>query len=174
MNTNSEDYKYLMGKFSEEKMEKRFEYLYAKMQGFIKMCGYKQVVISSSVLEQAIADYFADIDRLKAFHNIEITNKKKILAYEAYWLLKRKPLQLTGDDDKDVFVNERFITSYWTGEFIKPDTIVSPAVEQEFNGYLKHLFYHLKYRPVDPQNLELILCSFEQGRLFGTNIDSLD
>ena len=55
-------------------------------------------------------DYYADIFRLKEFHDIQYVRTEKIFAYTAAWIVKRKPLQFIHDTDeeKDIFVNERF------------------------------------------------------------------
>lgn len=56
----------------------------------------------------AIMDYFTDVYRLKEFHKIKNINMIKIVAYEVYWILKRKPIQIRGTEvnTKVVFANE--------------------------------------------------------------------
>ena len=49
-------------------------------------------------------DYFADIQRLKDFHGIELANKNKIVAYEAHWILRRKPIQIVKERSNDADV----------------------------------------------------------------------
>ena len=109
----SYDYSDILSAFGKEKIEKRYEILQEYLSAFIKRHKYEDKVnIAESVLNQAVVDYFADIHRLKNFHHIEAINYLKIHAYTAYWILRRKPLQIIADDPKDVelaFVNERFV-----------------------------------------------------------------
>ena len=52
--------------------------------------------IQEMALTHAIMDYFSDIQRLKDYQKIEHINEIKIKAYETFWILKRKPIQLIG------------------------------------------------------------------------------
>lgn len=63
--------------------------------------------IHHMALTYAVMDYFSDIQRLKDYQQIEHVNEIKIKAYETFWLLKRKPLQLIGqiEDDRLLYVN---------------------------------------------------------------------
>lgn len=57
-----------------------------------------------------LLDYFMDIFRLRDFHNIEKARTEKILSYMVSWIVRRKSLQYIHytNDEKDIFVNERF------------------------------------------------------------------
>lgn len=39
--------------------------------------------------------------------------------------------------------------------------------EAMFLGFLDQLYYHFKYRLIDKQNLEVVLCAFEVGKEMG-------
>lgn len=159
--------------FGEDVIRDRYRFLHDKMQIYIKERPFSSLLeINELILQQAIMDYFADIYRLKIFHKIENINKAKIVAYEVYWLLRRKPIQakkpLTDMDDieqKLVFANEGFLTTLVSSEFLMPRVAdpLSPEAEDNFLTFLEHLYYYFKYRPVDKQNLELILCAFNVG-----------
>lgn len=116
----------------------------------------------------AIMDYYADIYRLKEFHKIEHINITKIVSYEVYWLLRRKPIQVKAMsiDSKVVFANEGFLTTFIAHECLVPEETqpMNKEKEEVFFKYLRHINYHLKYRNVDKQNLEIMLYSFETGR----------
>ncbi len=77
------------------------------------------LVICEEILHQVVMDYFADVYRLKEFHKIENTNMAKILAYEAYWILRRKPIQMNcvSDAAKNIFADV-LINSVWKQCFI--------------------------------------------------------
>ena len=70
----------------------------------------KHVACNERIMLNVLLDYYADIFRLKEFHDIQYVRTEKIFAYIAAWIVKRKPLQFIHDTDeeKDVFVNERF------------------------------------------------------------------
>ena len=128
--------------------------------------GYLNFYINKELLQQAVLDYFTDIYRLKKFHGIDKVNITKILSYEVYWLLRRKPIQIKTNVEGDLkFVNENFLTVFLAHEFLFYDTeVATDAGEKIFFDYLKHISYHLKYRNVDKQNIEIMLLSFETGK----------
>lgn len=115
-NRSNYDYEEIIKNFGREKLIKRYNTLRQYMEQYIQRAEYSgKVQIADSVLNQAVIDYFADIDRLKNFHKIDKINYTKIHAYTAYWLLRRKPLQIVEDDDENMelpFVNENFVASY--------------------------------------------------------------
>ena len=97
--TTNSSYEELIVEFGEEKIEKRYKAIYEYLRSFIERNKYQEyVLISTDVLNQAVVDYFADILRLKQFHGIERINFLKIHAYSAYWILRRKPLQIIKDN----------------------------------------------------------------------------
>ena len=132
--------------------------------------------IAESVLNQAVVDYFADIHRLKNFHHIEAVNYLKIHAYTAYWILRRKPLQIIQDDSKDVelaFVNERFVASYLLhylrGDYA--DVIIAESERLTYFEFVKNLEYYLRYRVVTPQMLETMLEAYQAGISFHKSVE---
>ena len=88
-------YDELVKEETKEVIEERLKQLYTEMSSFIKENGLQDIVfIQEMALNHAVMDYFSDIQRLKDYQKIEHINEVKIKAYETYWLLKRKPLQL--------------------------------------------------------------------------------
>ncbi len=166
------DYSDVLEAFDKEKIEKRYVTLYEYLESFIERSNYNnQVSIADSVLNQAVIDYFADILRLKDFHHIEAVNHLKIHAYTAYWILRRKPLQIIQDDVKDVelaFVNEKFVCSYLLMFLRGKDTstIIIESERVAYFEFVKNLEYTLRYRIVTAQMLETILEAYLAGRGF--------
>lgn len=177
MNRKSYDYSELIESFGREKIESRYIALFEYLESFIKRNKYeKRVIIANSVLNQAVVDYFADIFRLKEFHKIEHINYIKIHAYTAYWILRRKPLQIIADDPKDVelaFVNERFVASYLLqylrGDYT--DVIIAEEERLTYFEFIKNLEYYLRYRTVTPQMLETMLEAYQAGMSFQKSIE---
>lgn len=175
--TKSYDYSDVLSDFGKEKIEQRYQILYEYLATFIKRYKYEgKVDIAASVLNQAVIDYFADIHRLKNFHHIEAVNYLKIHAYTAYWVLRRKPLQIIKDDPQDVelaFVNERFVASYilqyLRGE--NTDTIIIESERLTYFEFVKNLEYYLRYRTVTPQMLETMLEAYQAGVAFQKSTD---
>ena len=94
MQKNVLSYNEILEYFSEETIGDRYRFLYDKLKAYIDDRNLSdRLIVNEHVLQQMLMDYFADIHRLKEFHKIEHTNKAKIIAYEVYWLLRRKPLQ---------------------------------------------------------------------------------
>ncbi len=115
--------------------------------------------INFTLLKTAIIDYFVDIARVKEYHNIERVNPEKIYGYISYWLLKRKPIQVTGEFIKSEFINERFVTGYLISNIMSELGITVGPLE-EFQSLL---FYNLRYRHVSQQSLELMIKAFFAG-----------
>lgn len=169
MADNLVKYDVIVKEYSEEVIADRYKYLYDKMKKYIEERNSQDIlVINEELLQQAVMDYFADVYRLKIFHQIDHINMTKIVAYEVHWLLKRKPIQLPNhvEDNKYVFANEGFLTTFIAHELLVPDdrNLLSEQESQDFLKLLRHINYHLKYRSVDKQSLELLLLSFETGR----------
>lgn len=174
----SYDYSDVLAAFGKDKIEKRYETLQKYLEAFIKRHKYeRKVSIAESVLNQAVIDYFADIHRLKNFHHIEAVNYLKIHAYTAYWILRRKPLQIIEDNADDVelaFVNERFVASYLF-QYLRGDYTDVIIVESERVAYfefVKNLEYYLRYRVVTPQMLETMLEAYQAGVSFQKSVEN--
>ncbi|NDO50694.1 hypothetical protein FMM75_15265 [Lachnospiraceae bacterium MD335] len=172
------DYIYLVNKYKKV-IESRYDHLEIRAKEFIKKQGYSDVVIlNHSMLNIMIIDYFADIDRLKEFHDIEHANKNKITAYTVYWWLRRRPLQVITDQDntiekankneKLVYVNEEFATSLIIKDIfnlnIDKDSIKNSVTCKK---YIEYVFYYLKYRVLDAKAIEWVLASAEIGQEIG-------
>lgn len=168
MDYKAVDVQTILEYFGEDKIKDRFKFIYDKFLTYIAERNLQdKIIINKNLLQQAVIDYFSDIYRLKKFHGINNINMTKIVAYEAYWLLKRKPLQivLTDTDTRLTFINEGFITTFIAHEFLMPDDVpLSDDKKEAFLKFLKHLHYCLKYRELNKQSLESVLFAFETGK----------
>ena len=150
-------YTELRGIYDEYTIPCRIAYLKYLITQFIKLYDLGEIaVINYNLICGLVVDYYADIVRLKDFHNIEYTNFEKIIAYTAYWLHRRKPIQLISNRPNDLYtyINEMFIASFVTDG-------ISNLINSNFSSakIRDFLFYHLKYRLVDAQNLEMMITS---------------
>lgn len=153
-----------------EKISKRYQFLYQEMSDFIKRIDAEdKLQINGRSLMHTVMEYFEDIAKLKSAHNLKHANEPKVIAYTAYWLLRRKPIQLLIEDDDDlVFANEKFVLSFMI-QFMTKGRETVPLADDDldlYRGFLNTLYYYLKYRKLDAQSLELILMSFKAGTLF--------
>ena len=148
------------------RVAKRFVFVLFKMNLFIDHNTLaKKVTINRRMLTEAIHDYFVDTVRTKEFHNIEFTNSEKVYAYMAYWLLRRKPMQVIEEFEGCKFVNEIFITLFLSSSIASEKGISKDQRENNptFRKFQELLFYNLKYRPVSQQSLELMIEAFFCG-----------
>lgn len=152
------------------KFENRFISLQEDMTSFIEANNLMdKVFIDSVILGYVLVDYFEDVRRLKEFHNVRHINAVRVTAYTAYWLLRRKPIQVKpGNEDRElVFINERFVlayilsflSNYDKGEFFSED-------KSGLRSYADSLFYFLKYRFTSANALELAIMSFFSGQIY--------
>lgn len=153
---------------SDKKFQHRYSALYADMQAYIVASGFQEKVrIDELILGSALVDYFEDIRRLKGFHHIPHINSIKLVAYMAYWLLRRKPLQMITLGKNLLYVNERFVLAYIL-EFLS-DAQKTNILDRENSGlsaFSESLFYFLKYRHLDAQGLEMIIMAFFAGQIY--------
>lgn len=164
------NYDELVNIVGQDVIKSRIQQISQEMLDFLKINNLDEVAyIHNMALSHAIMDYFSDIQRLKDYQQIEHVNEIKIKAYETFWLLKRKPLQLRQqiDDDKLLYVNEKFLLTRLTS-FMLGDDINMPIVGEKndaFKNFLNTLYYYLKFRRCDAQSIELMLLAFEAGRI---------
>lgn len=134
-----------------------------------------KVYFDDVIFEYCLIDILVDIARLRYFHDIELVNYIKLMAYTASWCLKRKPFQLLEGAGIDyIYVNERFALSLLlqaSGCFdsnMKCENHERKKIEK----LIEQIFYHLKYRNTNPQTLELLLVGIENGKLlYKTGLD---
>ena len=169
----------IIDEFEEEKLEARFQTLYDEMSKFIEINNLNgKTVINKAILANVVIDYFNDISRLKAFHvDIHKANSEKVIAYTAYWLLYRKPIQITANytEEKQLTtINERFVLQYilnYLSERPRKGHILERKNRglENFSGLM---LYYLTYRPRDAQSLEMIITAFLAGQIYeSTDID---
>ena len=166
-NKQSSMYSDVLNHFGEEKVARRYDNMVERLEAFIERNNYNdKVVISKGILNQLLIDYFTDIYRLKEFHNIDLANYIKITSYTAYWIVRRKPLQVVKDDIEDVqmaFCNENFALSYIL-KFLQ-DTVINVRDENGYyNSFVSTLSYSLRYRIITPQTIELMIEGFMAGK----------
>ena len=117
-----------------------------------------------------ILDYYADIDRLKQFHDVDLVRPTKMIAYTVAWIVRRKPLQFVrySDDERDMFVNERFAAYLMVNECMTADDkkYIDKKNYARLREYSDLLLYYFKYRECNPQVIELAIESFKLGMLF--------
>lgn len=162
-------YRDVINSFGEEKVAERYDNICLQFEGFIKRNKYEgKVIICHSIVNQLVIDYFTDLYRLKEFHQIELANYVKITAYMAYWLLRRKPLQVIEDDVNDIelaFCNENFVLSYLI-RFLQDSVVNVHDEEGIYREFVSTLSYSLRYRTLTAQMLELMIEGFLGGKVF--------
>lgn len=105
-------YDELVSVVGKEEIESRIRQISGEMLDFLNAMDLSDVAyVHEMALTHAVMDYYSDIQRLKEYQKIERVNEIKIKAYETFWLLKRKPIQLMKqlEDDKMLYVNEKFL-----------------------------------------------------------------
>lgn len=176
-----DSYDDIVKEFGKRIIRSRFQDLLLEYEKFLKENSLteNQAKINTFCLMHAVLDYFTDISRLKRFHKIERVNSFKVTAYQVNWLLRRKPIQIVKDEDeKLVYINEKFILTYIMGRF---NNLLGydfyPTLKKENQkvilGYIDSLYYYLKYRNCTSQVLEFALLSIGAG-IAACNLDISD
>jgi len=131
-----------------------------------KIDRWGNIEVNRQALQRAVMDYYADIVRIKEYHySIDKISPEKNYAYFAYWLLKRRPMQIKIPYEKCEFANELFITHSLASSILSEKNIDKEKISTNtsFNEFRSMLFYNLKYRPVFQQTLELMIKAFFSG-----------
>lgn len=152
----------------DDKFKSRYTSIYSDMLTYISFSGYiGKVQINELILGFALVDYFEDISRLKAFHDLPHINSIKLVSYLSFWLLRRKPLQVLENNRDLLYVNERFVLAYIL-EFLS-DKSHGSILTRENSGlqsFSDSLFYFFKYRHFDAQDIEMIITAFFAGQVY--------
>lgn len=170
------DYGFILENVGEFELNTRYNTIYEFLKNYIQTMGLESdVIISRPLLDNMVIDYFVDIHRIKTFQDIDNINDAKILAYTAYWLLRRKPLQLVKEEaDNDLcFINERMVAAYiYSSLFSNPRNISIVEEKQEaFQEFEKHLLYSFMFRDIKPKMIEIIIYAFQAGRSYQYSVD---
>jgi hypothetical protein len=124
-----------------------------------------KVVVNGRALKECVVDYYVDIARIKSFHPIDEPSREKDDAYKAYWLLRRKSLQVTSNFDNCEFINELFVSTFLLG-LISHQRNIDDAKKRKnptWSNFRKLLYRNLMFRTVTAQSLELMLEAFFCG-----------
>lgn len=164
-------YSEILEKVGRNEFQSRLIEMEKSINKFLSQAKYPDwVKCNTRILYHALLDYFADITRLKEFHSIKHTKTDKVVAYLVYWILRRKPIQLNQDseEEKDIFVNERFACDFLLGECLTENKNVqlTEALADKLDKYIDLLLYYFKYRQYNPQVIELLIESFKMGNAF--------
>ena len=157
--------------FGEKVIERRIAQFMEEMNAFIEENDLTDIAYVNDVaLTHAVMDYFSDIRRQKEYQHIEHVSETRIKAYETFWLLQRKPIQIKKQlpDDTWLYINEKFQLLRLTS-FLLSDKLTVPLVGERrttFENFMNSLYYHMKFRNVDAQSLELTLMAFISGQFF--------
>lgn len=157
------DYKYLTerGDYSIDEICSRFENTLKEANRVVEKLGIEDKVrIDIRILEYVICDYFADIARLKDFHEIEHTNVAKVYSYLSYWFARKKPIQILETvDDSLLYINEIIAMNLALPKMCRELGIGIEKIRtvSSINDFLDLFKYNLIYRTFTPQTIELTL-----------------
>ena len=168
------DYRDLLIKYGEEDIKVRIDRRRDSIQNFLTSLNLsdEQVRISDRNLQLAVLSFSSDLKRIEPYHNIQDVNVIKIHSYEAYWLLRKKPIQIVSDFDGCERINERYVAFMLTDFLLRDwgDAVLSGQSKKEFKDFAQTLYYSFSYRNFNAQNIELVLLGFRAGIAVGENL----
>ena len=154
-------YEDLFEEFSEDEIFFCVKGLYQKAVDFLQNGNFpKTIYLNEKIYLYCWRDIFEDIAKMRRFHGLKSEDDIKLHAYTAAWWIRRKPFQHKENcEERFLYVNENFAVAILlqasnlydkqSGNYTVGKEKVLQAVEP--------LLYHLKYRSVNPQTLELFL-----------------
>jgi hypothetical protein len=179
------NYEYVLTHFGVDKVRTRFVFIREKALEFLRgTCHNFSLTlndfffVNDALIEEAVIDYFADLHRLKEFHNIEKAQPQKVAAYTAYWIYRRKPIQVIKNLDDQIlykFPNIKFINEMFA--YVLLMNLVfdarQPFVGRNVDLFRRHILYNFKYRQINSQILEMLIISLntDPGRELLTEIE---
>ena len=175
--SRSSDYEYLCDIFTTDRLYERFDFIERAARQFIHDRDVEEYVsVSLASIGNAVIDYFADIARLKDFHNVDRINPNRVAAYCAYWIYKREPLVLCKEPDDELLeskpyladINEWFCTTLFlvmTYDMKKP--LVGDGISvTKWKDIVNLINYYFVYRVVTQQSLELMLVALDTTSMY--------
>lgn len=157
------DYHSIIEIIGYKRIQERLETIESVYENFAMNYGEKEIRLNERVLGHAILDYFTDITRLKDFHGIDKINTDKIIAYEASWFIRRKPIQIVSNENENlVYVNEKFVLSILIHHLTNGE-IDSLDGNDMLQSFCDTMLYYLKYRDCNAKFLEIMILSFKAG-----------
>ena len=169
-----------------EIFRKRYINLFMEIQDILKkMSLIEYCTVNNELLWKAVLDYFADISRVKAFHEHKHVQIDKIISYETYWLLRNHPIQIDKPDGIDklfVHVNEYVFSFLFIKKLairlsksfessIQVDDLTTKFEEHELaEEFRKKLYYTFRFRPYTHQSLLLLIEGFMTAAEFTLQI----
>ncbi len=157
------EYDFILEYYSIEDVQERFGIWYSDAKKFIEKKGLSNCAkINSRRLGYAVCDYFADMIRMKEFHEIDHANLNKVYAYSSYWFLRRQPIQLISnvEKDTDLYINELFVVNNLVAK-MKWHCSHKDIIQKQTMLEMANLwFYNFKFRVFTAQTLEVAICSF--------------
>lgn len=163
----SAGYEFLIEKYGEERIREAYEWMFSSMDEYVYRIGKAEsCLVSETILDYVIVDFFTDIFRLKSFHTIDNPHDTKVYSYMAFWTIRHKPIQTICNDEELAFVNEEFVTEWIRGYLCSvDDAIALPESNRgDIDNFFSTLLYYLKYRSFSAQSLEGMLLAFLAGR----------
>lgn len=160
----SRDYTAIYEEFG-EKIDNRGAYLYAAFEKYSRSIGIPEGSLSMpmDLLFETVLNYFADIHRVKEFHELERANMVKIAAYTSYWIIKIKPIQVVNfaPEYKERFlrINEYFAISLAISFLFETREMRFNTAEvlENWNKFRDSITYAFHYRHLDAKAIELAL-----------------
>lgn len=150
-------------------IQERYQNTLTQVQDILEGLGIlEKVNVDTRLLGVAILNYFEDIDRLKEFEGIERANVEKIYAYEAFWFLRAKPIQLLDNsvEMKYLHINEKVCTAILISKMCKEMERGYDTQNDRILSFLDLLYYNFKYRLYTQQSLEVMISAFFCGCSF--------
>ena len=148
-------------------VETRFTKLYRQIKSMVNESGFADYVkLDEDILGSAVIDYFEDVDRLKNFSGIPRISVSKIYSYQAFWLLKRKPIQVISDqiaDDRCIYINEIIIAMILISDMFAEKGMEAESGNHKIWSFFDLLLYNFKYREYTQKSLELMIEAFFLG-----------
>lgn len=168
-----------------ETMKNRYKMILEEMIAFIEKGNHENnLIINTNLLSQAILDYFLNIQHLKSIYNVYNVNTDIIYADTAFWLLRKKPIQviptlnhdeITIPNQKEainqfLFINEEFVAFQMISNLLS-DLEINPFLlkteETHLTEFYNHLLYYFKNYDFTSSHLELMVKGFRSGYTIG-------
>jgi hypothetical protein len=122
--------------------------------------------IHPELVAEVSLNLFVDIQRIKNFHKMQEVNSKKFAAYQAAWIVRVRPIQITDfePEKKKYFIlaNELFALHTVLARMynVSIEKHLTPDRLKDWTDFLEKLVYHFHHRITNPQALELTFEAF--------------
>lgn len=168
------NYTEIFDHFPDDVVRDRYRFLYDRLKAYIEERDFSsKLYINETLLQQTVIDYFREIYWEKKSSPTGNVGAEMSSACMAYWITRRKPLQICPSNSQDnetdpviIFANEGFCVTLIANELLMPKETNPMAADKEdaLLDFMDEIYHAMKYSNLNQKSLASMLYAFNIGK----------